>query len=363
MPATDADARFMRRALTLADAGWGRVHPNPLVGAVVVRDGAVVGEGAHRDFGGPHAEVEALRGAGARALGATMYVTLEPCAHHGKTPPCVNAIVGAGIRRVVIALEDPHPAGRGGAARLRQAGIDVEFGLEADAARSQNALFLAPLELGRPFIALKFGMTLDARLGLEGRTTRITGSEAEIEVHRLRSGYDAILIGGRTARTDDPRLTVRRAPPGRVPPVRIVADTAAHLPLGGALVAGAREIPLWVLAGRTAPPDRTAALEGAGVRVLRCAIAEDGHVDLRAAIRRLHDEGIRAVLCEGGGRLGAALLRGGLVDRLLLFMAPSLLGPHGVPALPVRELGREPLRLIEVRPVGVDTLLTLDRPG
>jgi diaminohydroxyphosphoribosylaminopyrimidine deaminase / 5-amino-6-(5-phosphoribosylamino)uracil reductase len=358
-----ADVRYMRRALELAEAGWGRVHPNPLVGAVVVRQGVVVGEGAHREFGGPHAEVEALRAAGGKALGATLYVTLEPCAHYGKTPPCVNAIVGAGIHRVVIATEDPHPVGRGGAVRLRQAGIEVEFGVEARAARSQNALFLAPVELGRPFVSLKLATTLDARLGREGQATRITGSEAEAEVHRLRSGYDAILIGGRTARTDNPRLTVRRAPAGRVPPVRIVADTAAHLPMAGALVAGARDVPLWVLAGRSAPEDRVEALEAAGVRVLRCAPGEDGQLDLRDAIGRVGEEGIRTVLCEGGGRLGAGLLRQGLVDRLLLFLAPSLLGVQGVPAFPVQETRRAPLRLVGVSELGGDTLLTLDRGG
>lgn len=362
MPATpDDDVRFMRRALTLAEAGWGRVHPNPLVGAVVVRDGVVVGEGAHMEYGGPHAEVVALRAAGPRALGATLYVTLEPCAHHGKTPPCTDAVVGAGIRRVVIAMEDPNPTSHGGVNRLRQAGIRVDLGVETDAARTQNALFVVPFERGRPFLALKFGMTLDARLGREGQTTRITGTEAEAEVHRLRSGFDAILVGARTARIDDPRLTVRRAPAGRVPPTRIVADTGAGLPIGSALVRGARETPVWVIAGASAPEARVSALEAAGVRVVRCATGEDGRLDLGDVVRRLRELGIGTILCEGGGRLGAALLRQGLVDRMMLFLAPSLMGVQGVPVFPAREPGREAMRLVGVREFGADTLLTLDR--
>ena len=359
----DDDVRFMRRALGLAEAGWGRVHPNPMVGAVVVRNGSVVGEGAHLVYGGAHAEVEALRAAGSDALGATLYVTLEPCAHHGKTPPCADAIVGAGIRRVVVASEDPNPVARGGAERLREAGIEVVIGVEREAARSQNALFLGPLERGRPFVALKYGMTLDARLGREGRPTRVTGEAAEAEVHRLRSGFDAILVGGRTARTDDPALTVRLAAPGRIPPVRVVADAGADLPPTGTLARTAREIPVIVLAGPSAPAPRVAALEAAGVEVLRCALGEEGRLDLADAVRRLGERGIRSILCEGGGRLGAGLLAAGLVDRLVLFVAPSLIGVQGVPAFPFREAARLALRLVDVRPAGPDTRLTLDRSG
>lgn len=357
----DDDVRFMRRALDLARVGWGRVHPNPLVGAVIVRDGAIIGEGAHREFGGAHAEVEALGAAGARARGATLYVTLEPCAHHGKTPPCTAAVVDSGVRRVVIAAADPHPQARGGADRLRDAGIEVVLGVEAAAARTQNALFFGPLERGRPFVALKFGMTMDARLGREGGRTRVTGREAEAEVHRLRSGFDAILVGGRTARIDDPRLTVRLAPPGRVPPVRVVADTAADLPLDGALARGARDTPVRVLAGPHAPANRVEALEVAGVEVIRCALGEDGRLDLEDALRRLGSMGVRTVLCEGGGRLGAALLGSDLVDRLLLFVAPTLMGERGVPAFPVGEPAPARLSLAAVGAAGADTLLTLDR--
>ncbi|MFW5947805.1 MAG: bifunctional diaminohydroxyphosphoribosylaminopyrimidine deaminase/5-amino-6-(5-phosphoribosylamino)uracil reductase RibD, partial [Gemmatimonadota bacterium] len=185
----------MARALELAEAGWGRVHPNPLVGAVVVREGAVVGEGAHREHGGAHAEVEALRAAGERARGATLYVTLEPCAHHGKTPPCTDAILEHGIARVVYAVPDPHPEAGGGAERLRAAGVAVTEGVAGPAARARNALFLRPLETGRPFVALKYGLSLDGRIAARpGERTRVTGPETEAEVHRLRAGFDAVLV-------------------------------------------------------------------------------------------------------------------------------------------------------------------------
>ncbi|MFP4623428.1 MAG: bifunctional diaminohydroxyphosphoribosylaminopyrimidine deaminase/5-amino-6-(5-phosphoribosylamino)uracil reductase RibD, partial [Gemmatimonadota bacterium] len=190
-----SDAEFMRRALTLAEAGWGRVHPNPLVGAVVVREGVVVGEGAHREFGGPHAEVEALRNAGDAARGSTLYVTLEPCAHHGKTPPCTTAILDHGVARVVYAAADPHPDAAGGGTRLAERGVEVVGGVEAEKARTQNALFLRPIETGRPFVALKYGLTLDARIArAPGERTAVTGPESRAAVHRLRAGFDAVLV-------------------------------------------------------------------------------------------------------------------------------------------------------------------------
>ncbi len=361
----EMDAGFMRRALDLATAGWGRVHPNPLVGAVVVRDGEVVGEGAHREFGGPHAEVQALREAGARARGATVYVTLEPCAHHGKTPPCTDALLAAGVGRVVYAVADPHPEAGGGAERLRRAGVAVTGGVEEGRARVQNALFLVPIERGRPFVALKFGLTLDGRIAAAaGERTRITGSAAEAEVHRLRAGFDGILVGAGTARTDDPRLTVRSAPEPRRPPVRIVADPLATLPPDGALAGGGAGggdgagPPVWVLATAAAPDGRVRVLEERGVRVLRVPEGAGG-LDLGAAMRRLYDEEVRTVLCEGGGRFGSALLRDGFVDRLYLFYAPIIFGDGGVAAFPGGPPGFRG-RVIETRAVGGDILVTVD---
>jgi diaminohydroxyphosphoribosylaminopyrimidine deaminase/5-amino-6-(5-phosphoribosylamino)uracil reductase len=355
----DADRAFMRRALDLAEAGWGRVHPNPLVGAVVVKDGVVVGEGAHREYGGPHGEIEALEAAGDAARGATLYVTLEPCAHHGKTPACTEAILRHGIRRLVFAATDPHPEAGGGGAMLAARGLEVLEGVERDRARSQNALFLQPLESGRPFVAVKFGLTLDSRIAERAApATRITGPAAEAEVHRLRSGFDAILVGARTARIDDPRLTVRQGRPPRVPPVRVVADPEATLPLDGRLVATTGDVPVIILARPDAPPDRVEALRARGVEVLEVH-GGDGVLDLRQGLDLLHGKGIRTVLCEGGGRLASELLAARRADRLYLFYAPRVLGSEAVPAFPgdARFEGRR----VGLRAVGEDVLLIVDR--
>lgn len=357
--AADPDGRFMRRALELAEVGWGRVHPNPLVGAVVVRDGVVVGEGAHREFGGPHAEIEALRAAGPMAEGATLYVTLEPCAHHGKTPPCTEAVLEHGIRRLVYATPDPHPRATGGAAHLAGRGVETRVGVEEGRARHQNALFLRPLETGRPFVALKLGLTVDARIArVAGERTDITGPESRAAVHRLRAGFDAILVGGRTARVDDPLLTVRDAPAPRVPPVRIVADPSASLPVESRLLRTAAEVPVRVLVAPAAPPERVAALRGAGADVVETP-AGSGGLDLRSALDILRQGGVRTVLCEGGGRLASSLLEADLVDRLYLLYAPLVLGSGGVPAFPGSGGFRGVRR--EVRALGVDTLITMDR--
>lgn len=358
--ATTADGRFMSRALELAEAGWGRVHPNPLVGAVVVRDGAVVGEGAHREYGGAHAEVDALRAAGDRARGATLYVTLEPCAHHGKTPPCTDALVAAGVRRLVYAASDPDPAARGGAAVLEAAGVDVVGGVEVDAARHQNALFLEPLERGRPFVALKYGLSLDARLArAEGERTRVTGPAAEAEVHRLRAGFDVVLVGGRTARIDDPLLTARGDIVPRVPPTRVVVSARGDVPLDGRLVATAGDTPAWVITGDDTPEATIEPLGRRGVRVLRVPAGPEG-LRVAAVVSRLSEEGVRTILCEGGGRLGSALLAAQLVDRLYLFQAPVLFGEHGVPAFTGDGLEFRG-RVAGVTRLGDDTLTIVDR--
>lgn len=355
------DARYMARALELAEAGWGRVHPNPMVGAVVVRDGEVVGEGAHREYGGPHAEVEALRHAGERARGATLYVTLEPCGHQGKTPPCTDAIEAAGVARVVYAEADPDLAARGGEARLRAAGVEVEGGVGREQARRQNALFLIPTAQHRPFLALKFGLSLDARIAAgAGQSTRVTGREAEAEVHRLRAGFDAILVGGRTAEVDDPRLTVRLGPAPRVPPVRVVADPDAGLDPGGRLARTAAETPVWLLVSDAAPASRVAALEERDVRVLRVTAVGQG-LDPIAMMETLWQAGVRTVLCEGGGRLGGALLEAERVDRLYLFLAPRVFGSDGVAAFPGGS--RFHGAVGEVRRVGEDVMVIVDRSG
>ncbi|MEO7771836.1 MAG: bifunctional diaminohydroxyphosphoribosylaminopyrimidine deaminase/5-amino-6-(5-phosphoribosylamino)uracil reductase RibD, partial [Gemmatimonadaceae bacterium] len=243
------DGAFMRRALSLAERGWGQTAPNPMVGAVVVRDGVVVGEGWHTRFGESHAEVEALRASGEQARGATMYVTLEPCNHHGKTPPCTDALIAAGVARVVIAVADPSEVAGGGARRLAEAGVQVDTGVEARAARALNAPFFHVQQSPRAFVSLKVALSLDGALTDHTRMRGwLTGPEARREVHRLRAGVAAVAVGIGTARADDPMLNVRDwAPAPRVPPTRVVFDTSARLPLGSRLVQTARDEPTAVV--------------------------------------------------------------------------------------------------------------------
>jgi diaminohydroxyphosphoribosylaminopyrimidine deaminase/5-amino-6-(5-phosphoribosylamino)uracil reductase len=349
----------MRRALELARRGWGRVHPNPLVGAVVVRNDAVVGEGFHEEFGGPHAEVIALRAAGDAARGATLCVTLEPCAHHGKTPPCVDAIIAAGIARVVYASPDPTTPAGGGAQLLKDAGIDVIAGVERDAARTLNASFFHIHESGPPFVALKLAMSLDASIAkAPGMRTTLTGPAALSAMHGLRSGYDAILIGIGTALSDDPLLTVREAPV-RTQPVRIVADTLARLPLDSNLVHTVNASPVWVLCAEDAPTDRVTALEAAGVRVLR--MPRDGeHIDLKRALATLVNEGIQTLFAEGGADLAGSLLALNAVQRMYLFLAPLFLGPGAVPAFGMTRPEHDRWRCTSTDWHGSDVLVTMD---
>jgi diaminohydroxyphosphoribosylaminopyrimidine deaminase / 5-amino-6-(5-phosphoribosylamino)uracil reductase len=351
----------MERALDLAWRGWGRVHPNPLVGAVVLDDHGLAGEGWHAEFGERHAEPIALDSAGSRARGATLVVTLEPCAHQGKQPPCVEAILRAGVRRVVAAVADPDPVAAGGAELLRQAGVQVELGLERGSAEAQNAMFLHALrQPDRPFVAIKLATSLDARIAdAEGRSRWISGPEARAYVHWLRAGFDAIAVGGRTAREDDPSLTVRGSVTPRTPPVRVVFDTDADLPLSLGLVQTSTEIPTYLVTLPDAPADRVSALERAGVRVIAAA-------DLETGLRSLRADGVRSLLVEGGGRLAGALLDGGLCDRFYWIQSPLWLGDRGVPA--IAGLASAPIaraerwRTIERRVLGEDTLLVLDRP-
>lgn len=349
----------MRRAFELAARGWGRVRPNPLVGAVVVRDGAVIAEGWHAEYGQAHAERMALDAAGPGARGATLVVTLEPCAHLGKQPPCVDRILEAGIARVVAALGDPNPAAAGGAARLRAAGVDVELGVLAEQAAAQNAAFLSALrQRERPWVALKLAASLDGRIAdAAGDARWISGEAARAWVHWLRAGFDAVAIGGQTARRDDPVLTVRGTVTPRVPPLRVVFSRSAALPLEGRLVRTADEEPVIVVAGRDARPERVGALEGRGITVLRAA-------DLGEGLRQLRGRGVQSLLVEGGGRLGGALLAAGLVDRFYRVESPIWLGDggapmvYGIPDTPIGAVRR--WRLVERVALGDDTALVFD---
>lgn len=354
------EPQAMTRALELAWRGWGRVHPNPLVGAVVLGEGAVVGEGWHGEWGGPHAEAAALAAAGEHARGSTVVVTLEPCAHQGKQPACADALVGAGVRRVVAALADPNPLARGGAERLRAAGIQVELGLLEGVAAAQNAAFLHALrEPSRPFVALKLATTLDGRIAdANGNSRWISGSEARAFVHWLRAGFDALAVGGVTARTDDPSLTVRGPLQPRVTPVRVVFAADGDIPSTLAVVRTARTTPTIAIVTPAAKSSRVAPVEAAGVEVVRCE-------DLASALSHLRARGVQSLLVEGGGRLAGALLAAGLVDRYYWVQSPLWLGAGAVPAtagLPSAALSEAPRwRVSDRRPLGEDTLLVLDR--
>ncbi len=350
----------MRRALALADRGWGRVSPNPLVGAVLVRDGEVVGEGWHAEYGRAHAEAAALQAAGDRARGATAYVTLEPCSHQGKTPPCSQALIDAGVARVVYAAADPNPRARGGAEVLAAAGVEVLGGVEAAAAHDQNAAFFhlhGAKGDQRPWVELKLAMSLDARIAdATGRSSWITGEEARAEVHRLRAAHDAICVGIGTALADDPRLTVRGAVEPRTPLVRVIFDRTLRLPADTYLARSAREVPVWLIAAPGAATERREALTALGVEIIEAT-------DLHHALRQLRGRGIGSMFVEGGGRLAASFVRADLVDRLSLFYAPLLLGEGalspfvGVEVESLQEARR--WRHLRTAAFGVDTLITL----
>lgn len=352
---------MMRRALELAERGWGRTSPNPMVGAVVVREGRLVGEGWHRAYGAPHAEVEALEDAGDAAGGASLYVTLEPCDHAGKTPPCTRAILRADIRRVVVACRDPHPQAGGGLEALRREGLRVEVGVEGMAAARLNAPFLWSHARGEPFVTLKLALSLDGRIARrEGERTRLTGDEAGAWVHRLRAGHGAVLVGRGTAEVDDPRLTARGDPEPRTPPVRVVLDSRLALPAGLRLFRSAPDPPTWVLCGPEAPDDRRAELEGAGVRVEAVAPARDG-VGLApgAVVGRLGEE-LDSVLVEGGGKVAASFLQAGVLQRMHLLYAPVVFGPEGVEGFPAGGTEAGAWEPVARRALGRDTLVTLE---
>lgn len=309
--------------------------PNPAVGCVIVdRDGHVAGRGWTQEGGRPHAETEALKQAGARANGATAYVSLEPCAHHGKTPPCAQALIDAGIAHVVSAVEDPDPRVSGkGHAMLVAAGVGVRANAMAAAARSLNEGFFSRVLTGRPFVTLKLATTLDGRIALpSGESRWITGERARMHTHAERARHDGVLVGIGTALADDPELTCRLPGMRAAGPVRIVADSRARLPVTSKLAASARTTPVWILAAQ-----QNASLLQAGVKIVPVPAPESG-VDLAAALKALASEGLTRVLVEGGATLASALLRAGLVDRLLWYRAATVMG-EGISAVASLGLG------------------------
>lgn len=334
----DTDLGHMRAALSLAARGLGRTWPNPAVGCVLVRDGAVIGRGWTQPGGRPHAEAEALarvRDLPGGAEGATAYVTLEPCNHYGKTPPCALALVEAKVARVVVACQDPDPrVAGGGLARLRDAGIEVVTGVCEAEALALNEGFFNRITLGRPLVTLKVASTLDGRIATRtGESQWITGPTARAWGHRLRAGHDAILVGIGTALADDPELTCRLPGLGDRSPVRVVVDSSLRLPPTAKLATGAKRIPTWVVTGPSPAPASSQALIALGVELLPVAAGADGRVDPAAAMAALAARGITRVLAEGGAAMAGALLRAGLVDRLEWFRAASLIGGDGLPAV------------------------------
>jgi len=315
----------MRRALELAELGRGYVEPNPMVGCVIVDGVDRIGEGWHRKFGGAHAEIEALRAAGSRARGATMYVTLEPCCHHGKTPPCTAAIIAEGIRRVVVAQEDPFPAvGGQGIARLREAGIAVEVGLLRDEAEQLNAPYRTLIRKGRPWIIAKWAMTLDGKIASRARASRwISGETSRRQVHRLRGLMDAIMVGRETVVRDDPQLTAR--PPGPRTPARIVLDRHVALPPSCRLVATSRQIPVIVATGTAPNTAATARLQELGCEILTCA-GTSPEERLRSLCKELGRRRMSNVLVEGGAEVFGTLHDARLIDEIHVFVAPKLVG-------------------------------------
>ncbi len=327
----ELDYWHMQRALELAARGEGFVEPNPMVGCVVARGVEIIGEGWHRRFGGPHAEVEALRIAGPRAAGATVYVTLEPCCHRGKTPPCTGAVIAAAPARVVIAQRDPFPEVAGkGIAQLEAAGVAVEVGTGEAEARRLNAPYLKLVETGRPWVLAKWAMTLDGKLATcTGESRWISGLQSRAVVHRLRGRVDAVIVGRETAVRDDPLLTAR--PPGPRTPTRVVLDTGANLPIGSQLVRTAAETPVLVATGETAPPANRKRLTEAGCEVLVFP-GKDYAERLDALLAELGRRRMTNVLFEGGGRVLGTLFDTRAIEEVHVFIAPKIVGGAEAPS-------------------------------
>lgn len=354
------DVRAMRHALDLAERGRSTVSPNPMVGCVVVAQGEVVGEGWHHVAGGPHAEVVALREAGHRARGATVYVTLEPCTHTGRTPPCVDALIEVAVGRVVIACTDPNPLAAGGADALRGAGIAVDVGLLRHEAAGQNEVFLHGVRTRRPLVRLKGAVSLDGRVtAADGSSTWLTGAPARRHAHQLRAQVDAVVVGSGTVLADDPRLTVRLDGRTGLQPLRVVLDGRARTPVHSRVYD--RATPSLALVGTGA---RDQALRDAGVAVAEVKTGSDGRLDPHAVLDVLWQRGVRSVLVEGGPAVFTSFVAGGCFDRLVLYVAPLLLGDGGLPLFgdgPATLEDAERFALERVEHIGDDAVLHLVR--
>ncbi len=358
---------MMRAALALARRSLGRTWPNPAVGCVIVKDGKVVGRGRTRDGGRPHAEIDALNQAGEAARGATVYVTLEPCSHFGKSPPCADALVKAGVAKVVSAMEDPNPKVNGqGHARLKAAGVGVAVGEGARDAAEINAGFLLHVREGRPLFHLKLATSLDGHIATaSGESKWITGEAARADGHRLRATHDAILVGANTVATDDPDLTCRLPGLGSYSPVRVVLDSKAGLSPNSKIATSVNVAPVWLVCTSAASPQSRKRLSDKGVEIIEVEAGSDGRVGAMAAARELGRRGLTRVLIEGGGTIAAAFLKAGLVDRLSIYRGGRALGADGrsaLGALGLQKLDFAPrFSLVSSRVVGGDTLETWRR--
>ncbi len=358
------DRFYMKKALRLARKGLGRVSPNPMVGALVVRGGAIIARGYHREFGGPHAEVDALETGQGEARGATLYVSLEPCSHHGKTPPCVGLIIEKGIDRVVVGTMDPNPlVGGRGVKILRDHGIPVTVGVLEEACRELNQAYFKHFEIGLPFVTLKMAQSLDGRIATKrGSSQWISSPESLRLAHKWRATHDAVMVGIGTVLRDDPRLTVRRVK-GRNPR-RLIVDSRLRIPLESRALSEGNASLTTVLTTQYADPDRMGHVEALGARVLQVAANPQGGVDLMAALQILAGEGVMSILVEGGARLATSFLTARLVDRLLWVIGPKIIGKgiEGVGDLGIDEVGQAMgLSIDRIQRVGPD-LLVVARP-
>jgi diaminohydroxyphosphoribosylaminopyrimidine deaminase/5-amino-6-(5-phosphoribosylamino)uracil reductase len=372
-PATneELDQRFMAAALALGRRNLGRTWPNPSVGALIVRDfgsrPVIVGRGVTAVGGRPHAETQAILAAGAAAKGATLYVTLEPCPHHGATAPCTDAILKAGISRVVVPMEDPNPkVGGMGIKQLRAASVEIKIGVGREEAYIAHAGHLRHVREGRPQVILKLAVSADGKTALPGRRpVTISGDASMAEAHMLRATSDAVLVGIGTVRSDDPLLNCRLPGMDDRSPVRVVVDGSLRIALGSRLIATARQYPLWIMARTDAPLEAERALTAAGAEVMRVDVAADGRIDPRAALELLAARGITRLLVEGGPILSTALIQTDFVDEAVIVRSKKVLGPEAVAALegmPLEALTESPkLRVYERRAVGEDVLLHLVR--
>lgn len=365
MSTIEQDQLYMKRALDLAKQGFGRVSPNPMVGAVLVKGGKVIGEGYHGFYGGPHAEVAALASCEESPEVATLYVTLEPCCHYGKTPPCTEAVIAAGIKRVVVAMLDPNPlvAGRG-IELLQMAGIEVSVGILEAESRQLNEVFVCYISEKRPYAILKSAMSLDGKIATaSGQSQWITSEAARRHGHETRARVKAIMTGIGTVLADDPQLTCRLidetgAEKLQANPIRVVADTALRTPLTSKLVQTAKETPLWLICGAGAGQidGKRQALEAAGAKIIEVSVGTDGHIDLNEAMNRLAEAKIDSLLIEGGGQFSDGALRAGIVDEINFYQAPLLIGGLGAKGA-IGGLGADRLsEAVRLKPVTMEAI-------